>query len=91
MKWNEIREKYPNQWLVVEAIEAVTTRDQIRKFNKLSVIEQCKDGISAFHTYADLHKSNPNPNRECFYVHTSREDLEIKEETCLGLKLHNEI
>ncbi len=75
--------------MVVEAIEAVTTRDQIRKFNKLSVIEQCQDGISAFHTYADLHKSNPN--REYFYVHTSREDLEIQEETCLGLRLHNEI
>jgi len=85
MTWNEIRGQYPDQWLVVEGLEAFTSPEKRRIFKKLSVIEQCPDGLTAFHVYADFHKSNPD--RELFYVHTKREKLEIKEETCPGLRL----
>lgn len=42
-----------------------------------------------FNAYTALHKVDPH--REYLYVHTSRENLEIKEETCLGLRFQYEI
>ncbi len=51
MIWSEIKEKYPQQWLLVEALEAHTTPDSIRHLDRISVLEQCSDGSSAFKRY----------------------------------------
>lgn len=86
MLWTEVRSHYPQQWLLVEAIDGCSTVEHHRLITRFAVIEQCDDGLSAFHCYVKYHKLNPD--REYYYVHTERPSLDIIEETCLGLRMH---
>ncbi len=85
MKWNEVKETYPNQWLVVEALDAHTTSDSLRRVEKVSVIGKCADGEMAMAEYRRLHMVNPL--KEYYFVHTSRDDLDIPERKWLGIRL----
>ena len=76
MKWPQIRESFPDQWLLVEAIESHTTPDSFRVPDRIAVMEHCSDGLSAMYAYRDWRKKYPN--KEYYYVHTSREDLKIE-------------
>ncbi len=44
MLWAEIRQAYPHQWLIIEALEAHTTPDKQRHLDCLAVIDTCPDG-----------------------------------------------
>jgi hypothetical protein len=76
MKWSEVRQAYPDQWLVIEALEA-HTEDRQRFLDRIAVLETCSDGKSAMDCYRQLHQQHPL--REFYYVHTSRAELEIFE------------
>lgn len=76
MKWMQVRMAYPDQWLVIEALEAHTEQRQ-RILDRIAVVETCPDGRSAMHCYRELHRHHPL--REFYFVHTSREDLDIVE------------
>ncbi len=84
MLWPEIRETYPDQWLIVEALEAHTTSDNQRVLDRLAVIETCPDGRAAMERYRHLHQEYPQ--REFYFVHTSREDLDIRERQWHGIR-----
>ena len=84
MFWKEIREAYPDQWLVVEALEAHTTSDHRRELGRMAVIEPCTDGKAAFGSYRRYHQQYPQ--REFYFVHTSREDLDIREQKWVGIR-----
>ncbi len=88
MTWTEIRKAYPGQWLVVEALEAYTAEDNQRKVARLAVIEQCDDGSSAMQGYRRLHQQYPD--REFYFVHTSREELDIEVRYWLGVRRSHE-
>ena len=47
MKWSEIRQTSPNQWLVIESLQAHTTPDNQRTGDNIEVIERCTDSVSA--------------------------------------------
>ena len=84
MKWPEVRQAYPNRWLIVEALKAHNTGNQ-RELDQLAVVEECVDGSDSFQRYQDLHQRYPE--RELYFVHTSRERLEILERQWLGIRL----
>jgi len=84
MHWSEIRIAYPEQWLVIEALEAHTSVDAERLLDRLAVIETCNDGHSAMQRYRQLHQEYPQ--REFYFAHTSREDLNIRERYWLGIR-----
>jgi hypothetical protein len=84
MLWAEIKKAYPNQWLVVEALEAHTTPDQQRHLERLAVIESCPDGSTAMQRYRWLHQEYPT--REFYFVHTSRQELDIRERVWIGIR-----
>ena len=84
MHWSEIRKAYPDQWLIVEALEAHTTPDHRRHLQRLAVIETCADGQTALRSYRRLHREHPS--REFYFVHTSREDLDIREQQWMGVR-----
>jgi len=84
MRWPEIRATHPDQWLVVEAIEAHTTEDNRRHLDRLAVLERCPDGKAAMDRYRNLHREFPA--RELYFVHTSREELDIEERRWLGIR-----
>ena len=84
MRWSEIRTAYPEQWLIIEALKAHTTPDYQRQLDRLAVIEVCPNGSIAMGRYRQLHQQYPF--REFYFVHTSREELDIREREWLGIR-----
>ena len=89
MNWSDIRATYPEQWLIVEALEAHTTEDSQRLFDRLAVIETCVDGKTAMQRYRELHQEHPQ--REFYFIHTSRKELIIHERHWLGIRRSNAV
>jgi hypothetical protein len=87
INWNEIKSLYPNTWIVVEAINAYTDSSGKREIVAMSVLETFKDGFSAYQKYKELHKIDTG--REYYYLHTSREKLDISEELWIGIRFPN--
>ena len=83
MQWQEIREHYPQQWLLVEAIKA-HSETNVRVVEQLAVVESFSDSVTAMKGYAQLHREAPD--RELYVFHTSREALDISERTWLGIR-----
>ncbi|MCP5088574.1 MAG: hypothetical protein GY952_17430 [Rhodobacteraceae bacterium] len=83
MRWSEIKTVYPDQWLVIEALEARTENDQ-RLLDRIAVVELCPDGATAMQRYRQLHQQYPL--REFYFVHTSRETLDIRERQWIGVR-----
>jgi hypothetical protein len=83
MTWQDIRQHYPNEWLLIEATKAHSQNGQ-RILESMLVIDTFTDGTSAWQAYSKAHKSDPQ--REFFPVHTSKEELEIKEHVWLGVR-----
>lgn len=83
MKWQEIRTKFPQCWVLVEAIEAHTEKNQ-RIVDLLSVIDKFPDFFEALDVYKVLHSQKPN--REMYVIHTQSEELRIEEHLWLGLR-----
>lgn len=83
MRWVDVRERYPDRWLVVEAIEAHSEGGQ-RIVDQLAVVEVCPDGAAAMHVYRHLHQLHPD--REYYFVHTSRDELSATERHWVGIR-----
>ena len=84
MLWTNVRQAYPDQWLVIEALTAHTTPDSHRIPDRIAVLERCRDGSEAFDRYRQLHREHPQ--REFYFVHTSRKELVILERQWLGVR-----
>jgi hypothetical protein len=83
MRWPEIREAYPERWLIVEALEAHTESNR-RLLDRIAVVELCPDAEAALQRYRQLHQEFPS--RELYFVHTSRETLDIEERWWTGIR-----
>jgi hypothetical protein len=84
MRWQEIRDLYPRQWILVEAIKAHSEADQ-RILEQLAVVGIFPDSISALKSYAQLH--HEAPRRELYVFHTSRETVDVTERRWLGIRV----
>ena len=87
MKWTDIRKTHPDKWLVIEALKAHSTPKHLRKLEKIAVVEHCIDGVAAMQSYRRLHQQYPD--REFYFVHTSRKTLTIREQQWLGVRRGN--
>lgn len=75
MNWQEIREKYPHRWVVVEALDGCTEGEH-RIINKLIVVSMFEDNWKpAWEHYELLHRTHKN--REYYVLHTDRPELNI--------------
>ncbi len=83
MNWSQVRQAYPDQWLVIEALEAHTVGNQ-RLLDHIAVIATCQDGKGAFQSYQRLHEAHPF--REFYFVHTARDTLDIRERHWVGIR-----
>jgi len=83
MRWTEVRKAYPDQWLVIEALKAHSKAER-RVLDKIAVVEVCADGTAALQSYRKLHQSFPE--REYYFVHTRRAELDIRERQWLGIR-----
>jgi hypothetical protein len=83
MHWQEIRNHYPRQWLLVEAVKARSDSSK-RILEPLAVVNASADSAAALKAYAELHRETPE--RELYVFHTSRENLDIPERRWLGIR-----
>jgi hypothetical protein len=89
MKWSDIRKLHPDQWLIVEAQQAHTTGNNQRYLDQLEVISICKNGQDALEQYQEIHRENPD--REFYFVHTSRKELVIFERQWMGFRVSHAV
>lgn len=83
MKWDQIRAAYPGQWLIIEAISAHSEGDR-RILDAIAVVETHADPDAVYRRYRELHRQFPQ--RELYFVHTARTELDIRERLWLGLR-----
>ena len=83
MKWENIREKYPNIWVLIEAIEA-ESKDGERILNKIAVLNYYETSEQATKEYIEIHKTFPE--KELYVCHTQNENLLIKEKIWMGVR-----
>lgn len=83
MKWDQVRNQYPEQWVLVEAIFAYS-QNSTRYIDELSVISNFPESTSAWKTYKKLHQADPT--REYYIFHTDHETIEVKEQKFLGVR-----
>jgi len=83
MIWSEVRQAYPNRWLIIEAVEAHTL-DERRILDKVAVMEACSDNTEVMSAYERWHQAHPQ--REFYFAHTGREELDIRERRWLGIR-----
>ncbi len=83
MRWDEVRARYPGEWLVIEALEARSEGDK-RCVERIAVVEVCASGAAAHRRYRELHSAHPE--RELYFVHTANIELDIDERPWIGIR-----
>ena len=83
MQWQEICKHYPQQWLLIEAIKALSVANR-RIFDQLAVVGAFPDSMAAMQSYQQFHKEELE--RELYVFHTSREKLDITERRWVGIR-----
>ena len=83
MQWQAIRKTYPQQWLLLEALQAHSEGDK-RILDQLAVLGTFGDSVMALQSYAQFHRESPE--RELYVFHTSRELLDVVERQWLGIR-----
>ena len=83
MRWSDVREAHPEQWLVIEALEG-HSEDETRIVDRVAVIENCADGRDAMRRYRELRIEHPH--RELCFVHTSNVEIRMEERGRFGLR-----
>lgn len=85
MKWQEVRSKYPEKWLLIEAIQAHSDSGK-RYIDNLSVINDFDDSKNALFQYQKIKEQTPQ--KELYVFHTTNEELEIQEKKWHGLRFN---
>jgi hypothetical protein len=70
MQWLEVRQAHPNEWLIIEAVEAETLPSHQRNLKRIAVVERCSDGGSALQTYRVRSRDTAPPNPESALIAT---------------------
>lgn len=76
MRWDEVQERFPNEWVVLEATKAYSKEGQ-RFIEEMSVIDSYEDSTKALKRYSELH--HEDPHREYCFFHTSRPEVVARE------------
>lgn len=83
MTWTDVRNHYPSQWLLVEALEAHSEGER-RIIDDLAVVSKYPDSVTAMRDYKKRHRDSPE--REFLVLHTDREELDVTERRWLGVR-----
>lgn len=83
MRWEEVRIHYPDQWLLIEAVQAHSEANH-RILDEIAVVNVFADSQEAMRSYAQLH--HRSPEHELYVVHTARKTLDITERRWAGIR-----
>ncbi|QGQ93828.1 hypothetical protein EHS13_02350 [Paenibacillus psychroresistens] len=76
MRWEEVREQFPNEWVVCETLQS-HSEGGFCFIEEVMVIDRFEDSRVAMKRYYELHQDKPL--REYGFFHTSRETLQLRE------------
>ena len=84
MKWQEVREQFPDKWLLFAAVASHVTEDRRRIVDELAPIHAYTDFYEAWEHYSALHKKAPT--QQLYVYHTSNDKIEIKLQYWAGIR-----
>lgn len=84
MKWEDVRQAFPEQWVLVEAVQAYTNDESERILEEIAPLKKFSNSPEAMRAYQELHRENPT--RELYVLHTNRENSNIKEKKWVGVR-----
>jgi histidyl-tRNA synthetase len=76
MTWDEVREKYPNSWLLLEALDAHIDKGKwiVSKMEVVEVLGEKATGMwDSYHHYKQA-----NPAGDYFFYHTIQDEIDIE-------------
>ncbi|WP_179952617.1 hypothetical protein [Cohnella abietis] len=82
MKWNEVQNLYPNEWVVIEAIQAHSD-EGLRLVDEMAIVQKFDDSFEAMKQCNELQRERPA--NEFYFFHTSRPRVEIRERRCYAI------
>lgn len=83
MQWQNVREQYPDWWVVIEALDAHIEAGR-RIVEELSVVNVFSNPDEAMQAYNSLHQRSPQ--RELYVFHTNNESLDIRARFRAGVR-----
>lgn len=84
MKWEDIRQAFPEQWVLIEAVQAHTDDKSERVLEEITLLKRFSTSPDAMKAYQEIHRENPK--REFYVLHTSRKDPDIIEKKWVGVR-----
>ncbi|SDI48139.1 hypothetical protein [Natribacillus halophilus] len=76
MRWQEVKKRFPNEWVVLEVIKA-HSENGYRYIEDVVIIDRFENSLEAMERYEELRKDQPQ--REYCFFHTSRQNLVARE------------
>lgn len=83
MKWSEVRQRFPERCVLVEALKSEKKGNE-RVIEEMSVIDDFDNGNAAWKVYKELH--NENRQRELYIFHTNNEKIKVIEQPYIGVR-----
>ncbi|GAB6988698.1 hypothetical protein [Paenibacillus pini] len=83
MNWVNIRDIYPDRWVLVEAL-AAHSNNHIRTIEEMSIVSEYDNPKNAWASYKKLHLSEPT--RELYVFYTGNEFIEVIEQPFTGIR-----
>ena len=59
VKWEEVRQAFPEKWVLIEAIQAFTNEESERILVDVVPLKKFTNSPEAMKTYQELHRENP--------------------------------
>ncbi|QHS24093.1 hypothetical protein GWK91_14725 [Virgibacillus sp. MSP4-1] len=84
MKWIDVCEAFPDQWVLIEAVQAHTDEKSERILDDIAPLKKFSNSPDAMKAYQKIHQDEPT--RELYVLHTSRRDPNIIEKKWVGVR-----
>ncbi len=84
MKWEDVCQAFPEQWVLIEAVQAYTNAESERILEDVALLKKFPNSPDAMKAYQELHRENPT--RELYVLHTNRKNPNIIEKKWVGVR-----
>lgn len=84
MNWEDVRQAFPEQWVLIEAVQAHTNEKSERILDEIAPLKKFSNSPDAMKVYQEIHREEPR--RELYVLHTSRKEPSIVEKKWVGVR-----
>lgn len=84
MKWEDVCHAFPNQWVLIEVVQAYTNDENERMLEEVTPLNKFPTSTEAMVAYQQIHQENPQ--KELYVLHTNRKEPNIIEKKWLGVR-----